>query len=57
VGYVKRNAIAGRSFASWSALEAHLVWWTREVADRRLHGTAARTGSAGSSGSQRRPTT
>ena len=39
VGYVKRNAIAGRSFASWGALEAHLAWWMREVADTRVHGT------------------
>ena len=39
VGYVKRNAIAGRSFASWAALEAHLARWTREVADVRVHGT------------------
>jgi hypothetical protein len=39
VGYVKHNAIAGRSFASWAALEAHLAWWMREVADRRMHGT------------------
>jgi len=39
VGYVKGNAIAGRSFASWSALEAHLAWWLREVADMRVHGT------------------
>ena len=39
VGYVKHNAIAGRSFASWGALEAHLAWWMREVADRRVHGT------------------
>jgi transposase len=39
VGYVKHNAIAGRSFASWAALEAHLAWWMREVADRRVHGT------------------
>jgi transposase len=39
VGYVKRNAIAGRDFASWEALEAHLVAWTREVADVRVHGT------------------
>ena len=39
VGYVKRNAIAGRSFASWGALEAHLAWWMREVADVRVHGT------------------
>lgn len=39
VGYVKRNAIAGHSFASWAALEAHLVWWMREIADVRVHGT------------------
>jgi len=39
VGYVKSNAIAGRSFANWTALEAHLAWWTREVADVRAHGT------------------
>ena len=38
VGYVKRNAIAGHGFASWAALEAHLVWWMREVADVREHG-------------------
>ena len=39
VGYVKRNAIAGRRFASWSAFVAHLERWTREIADQRLHGT------------------
>lgn len=39
VGYAKHNAIAGRSFASWGALEAHLAWWMREVADMRVHGT------------------
>ncbi len=39
VGYAKGNAIAGRSFASWAALEAHLAWWMREVADVRVHGT------------------
>jgi len=39
VGYVKKNAIAGRSFASWAAMEAHLDEWTREIADRRVHGT------------------
>lgn len=39
VGYVKRNAVAGRSFPSWEAFEAHLEAWTREVADVRLHGT------------------
>jgi transposase len=39
VGYVKRNAIAGRGFESFAALEAHLAQWTREIADRRVHGT------------------
>src|SRR5438309_3388499 len=39
VGYVKKNAIAGRPFESWAALEAHLAAWTREVADVRVHGT------------------
>lgn len=39
VGYVKRNAIAGRRFESWAAFEAHLARWSREVADRRIHGT------------------
>ncbi len=39
VGYVKHNAIAGRCFASWGALEAHLAGWMHEVADTRVHGT------------------
>jgi len=39
VGYVKRNAIAGHAFDSLAALEAHLAWWMREVADSRVHGT------------------
>jgi transposase len=39
VGYVKRNAIAGHTFASLDALQAHLDRWTREVADVRVHGT------------------
>ena len=39
VGYVKNNAIGGREFASWGALEGHLSAWLREVADRRTHGT------------------
>jgi transposase len=39
VGYVKRNAIAGRSFASWEAFEAHLAAWERDVANTRVHGT------------------
>jgi hypothetical protein len=36
---VKRNAIAGHSFATWAALEAHLAQWMRAVADVRRHGT------------------
>ena len=39
VKYVKRNAIAGRAFPSWEALQAWLVEWTRDVADVRIHGT------------------
>jgi transposase len=39
VGYAKRNAIAGHAFISWAALEAHLDWWMREIADLRVHGT------------------
>ncbi|MDT3376944.1 IS21 family transposase [Labrys neptuniae] len=39
VGYVKRNAVAGRRFASWGAFVAHLDQWNREIADVRVHGT------------------
>ena len=39
VRYVKRNAVAGRRFDSAAALDAHLAWWMREVADVRRHGT------------------
>lgn len=39
VGYVKKNAVAGRTFATWPAFEAHLDLWTREIADVRIHGT------------------
>ncbi|MBL0219993.1 MAG: IS21 family transposase [Myxococcales bacterium] len=38
VGYVKRNAIAGLSFTSFAALEAHLADWI-VGADQRIHGT------------------
>jgi transposase len=38
VGYVKRNAIAALSFASFSALERQLERWMVE-ADERVHGT------------------
>src|ERR1700733_2026620 len=43
VGYAKRTAIAGHRFDSWADLEAHLVWWMREVADVREHGTTGET--------------
>lgn len=39
VGYVKKNALGGLEFASDEALDAHLAWWMREVADVRIHGT------------------
>ena len=39
VKYVKRNALARRSYSSWEALEGHLSWWIREIADLRIHGT------------------
>ena len=39
VGYVKKNAVAGRAFATWEAFEAHLAAWTRDIADTRIHGT------------------
>lgn len=42
VKYVKRNAIAGRSFDSFAALEAHLEAWM-DQADERVHGTTHET--------------
>jgi transposase len=38
VKYVKRNALAGRQFASFAELESHLAQWMRQ-ADAREHGT------------------
>ena len=38
VKYVKRNALAGRRFASFAELEQHLAQWMAE-ADDRIHGT------------------
>lgn len=38
VKYVKRNGLAGREFASFAELEAHLATWLIE-ADAREHGT------------------
>ena len=39
MGDVKGNAIAGRQFESWAALEGHLQRWMREIADVRIHGS------------------
>ena len=39
VGYVKHNALAGRSFVAFAALEKHLTKWIVAVADQRIHGT------------------
>ena len=38
VKFVKRNALAGRTFASFVALEQHLAQWMDD-ADQRVHGT------------------
>jgi transposase len=39
VGYVKGNALKGRTFASLEEQNRHLVEWEASVADQRLHGT------------------
>jgi transposase len=39
VKYVKRNALAGRRFAHWTALDAWLEEWAATVSDVRVHGT------------------
>jgi len=39
VKYVKRNALAGRRFPHWAALETWLAEWAVTVADVREHGT------------------
>jgi transposase len=42
VKYVKRNAVAGRAFLSFAALEAHLTAWMTD-ADERINGTTHET--------------
>jgi len=39
VKYVKRNALAGRRFASYDDLNVWLEQWASTVADQRIHGT------------------
>ena len=39
VGYVKRSGLAGHRCDTWGQMEGHLVWWNREIAAVRIHGT------------------
>ncbi len=39
IGYVKKNALHGRSFPSLAAHNEHLAGWERTIADQRIHGT------------------
>jgi transposase len=39
IGYVKSNALKGRTFASLAEQNRHLLEWETQVADRRIHGT------------------
>jgi len=39
VGYVKSNALKGRSFKSLAEQNHFLLHWEKNVADRRIHGT------------------
>ena len=42
VGYVKSNALRGRTFVSLQAQNEHLQRWEKQVADTRIHGTTKR---------------
>ena len=39
IGYVKGNALKGRTFNSLAEQNQHLLSWESQVADRRIHGT------------------
>jgi transposase len=39
IGYVKGNALKGRTFTSLEEENRHLAQWEESVADKRLHGT------------------
>lgn len=39
IGYVKGNALQGRSFASLAEENRFLARWEEQIADRRIHGT------------------
>ena len=42
VGYVKNNALKGRTFATLHEQNVHLLNWENTVADQRIHGTIRR---------------
>lgn len=42
IGYVKGNALKGRTFESLEAQNRHLDHWEQTVADTRIHGTTKR---------------
>lgn len=42
IGYVKGNALKGKTFASLEAENEHLAKWEAGVADNRIHGTTRR---------------
>lgn len=42
IGYVKSNALKGRTFASLADQNRHLQTWEAAVADTRIHGTTRR---------------
>jgi len=46
VHYVKRNALAGRSFRDLHDGNRHLWRWCLEIAGRRLHGTRSRSSAS-----------
>jgi transposase len=42
IGYVKGNALKGRTFSSLAEQNRHLLTWEATVADTRIHGTTRR---------------
>ena len=46
IGYLKKNALHGRSFPSLAAHNEHLAVWERTIADPRIHGTTRQQVSA-----------
>ena len=45
IGYVKNNALKGRTFKSLEEQNRHLMDWERSVADTRIHGTTRQQAS------------